>query len=64
MHDKFIYPPLLNGYYDNTFAYYTVVTTTWELAESMSGYAVELVRKARDGVSQEYIHLVGDMRVK
>jgi len=30
----------------------------------MFGYALELVRKAKDGVTQEYIHLVRDLRVK
>lgn len=66
MHGKFINQLLSNGYYGNTFAFSVVVTTTWKLVETMSGYgyALELVRKAKDGVTQEYMHLVGDLGVK
>jgi len=53
---------LHNLHHQHACQVYQPVIIEWLL--SMFGYALELVRKAKDGVTQEYIHLVRDLRVK
>nr|ACJ85557.1 unknown [Medicago truncatula] len=56
-------PPLPNGYYGNAFAFPVAVTTAGKLMENPLGYALELVKKAKSDVTQEYMHSVADLMV-
>ncbi|WJX10659.1 Benzyl alcohol O-benzoyltransferase [Trifolium repens] len=56
-------PPLPNGYYGNTFAFPVAVTTAGKLIENPLGYALELVKKAKADVTEEYMHSVADLMV-
>ncbi|XP_050914622.1 benzyl alcohol O-benzoyltransferase-like [Lathyrus oleraceus] len=55
-------PPLI-GYYGNFFAYLSTVTTAGKLCENSLGYAVELIRKVKTEVTEEYIQSVADLMV-
>ncbi|KAJ1392974.1 Transferase [Sesbania bispinosa] len=56
-------PPLPSGYYGNAFAFPVAVTTAVKLFENPLGYALELVRKAKADVTQEYMHSLADLMV-
>ncbi|GAU47999.1 hypothetical protein TSUD_404760 [Trifolium subterraneum] len=56
-------PPLPKGYYGNTFVFPVAVTTALKLIENPLGYALELVKKAKAEVTQEYIHSMADLMV-
>lgn len=56
-------PPLPSGYYGNAFAFPAAVTTAGKLCENPLGYAVELVRKAKADVTEEYMHSVANLMV-
>ncbi|KAJ1411459.1 Transferase [Sesbania bispinosa] len=56
-------PPLPSGYYGNAFAFPVAVTTARKLFENPLGYALELVRKAKADVTQEYMHSLADLMV-
>ncbi|KAJ1392966.1 Transferase [Sesbania bispinosa] len=56
-------PPLPSGYYGNAFAFPVAVTTARQLCENPLGYALELVRKAKADVTQEYMHSMADLMV-
>ncbi|XP_027365767.1 benzyl alcohol O-benzoyltransferase [Abrus precatorius] len=56
-------PPLPTGYYGNAFAFPVAVTTAGKLCESPLGYALELVRKAKADVTEEYMHSLADLMV-
>ena len=56
-------PPLPNGYYGNAFAFPVAVTTAGKLMENPLGYALELVKKAKSDVTQEYMHSLADLMV-
>ncbi|XP_062151929.1 benzyl alcohol O-benzoyltransferase-like [Alnus glutinosa] len=56
-------PPLPIGYYGNVFVYPAAVTTSEKLCENPLGYAVELVKKAKNEVTEEYMRSVADMLV-
>ncbi|KAL2347777.1 hypothetical protein Fmac_001777 [Flemingia macrophylla] len=56
-------PPLPAGYYGNAFAFPVAVTTAGKLCEKPLEYAVELVRKAKGDVTEEYMHSVADLMV-
>ncbi|KAK7393760.1 hypothetical protein VNO78_22324 [Psophocarpus tetragonolobus] len=56
-------PPLPRGYYGNAFAFPVAVTTAGKLCENPLGYALELVRKAKADVTEEYMHSVADLMV-
>ncbi|KAK7243183.1 hypothetical protein RIF29_37972 [Crotalaria pallida] len=56
-------PPLPQGYYGNAFAFPVAVTTAGKLRENHLGYALELVRKAKADVTEEYMHSVADLMV-
>ncbi|CAN6577295.1 unnamed protein product [Malus baccata var. baccata] len=56
-------PPLPVGYYGNTFAFPVAVTTAWRLSNNPLGYALELVRKAKADVTEEYMRSLADLMV-
>ncbi|KAK7278952.1 hypothetical protein RJT34_23993 [Clitoria ternatea] len=56
-------PPLPAGYYGNAFAFPVAVTTAGKLCGNPLGYALELVRKAKGDVSEEYMHSLADLMV-
>ena len=56
-------PPLPSGYYGNAFAFPVAVTTAGKLCDNPLGYALELVRKAKADVTEEYMHSVADLMV-
>ncbi|KAF5442609.1 hypothetical protein F2P56_035249 [Juglans regia] len=57
-------PPLPSGYYGNVFACPAAVTTAGKLCENTNlGYALELVRKAKKEVNEEYMRSVADLMV-
>jgi hypothetical protein len=53
----------LVGYYGNCFAFPAAVTTAGKLCGNPIGYAVELIRKAKAQVTEEYMHSVADLMV-
>ncbi|XP_061348439.1 benzyl alcohol O-benzoyltransferase-like [Gastrolobium bilobum] len=53
-------PPLPEGYYGNAFAYPAAVTTSRKLS---FGYALELIKKVKAEVTEEYMHSVADLMV-
>ncbi|XP_022148537.1 benzyl alcohol O-benzoyltransferase-like [Momordica charantia] len=54
---------LPSGYYGNAFAFPAAVTTAGKLSQNPLGYAVELIRKAKAEMSEEYIKSVADLMV-
>ncbi|PNX76958.1 benzyl alcohol O-benzoyltransferase-like protein, partial [Trifolium pratense] len=60
--DKFD-PPIPFGYYGNCFAFPAAITTAGELCEKPLEFAVDLIKKVRDEVSEEYMHSVADLMV-
>ncbi|KAL1300640.1 hypothetical protein HN51_045295 [Arachis hypogaea] len=56
-------PPLPTGYYGNAFAFPVAVTSAGKLRENPLGYAVDLVRKAKADVTEEYMHSIADLMV-
>ena len=56
-------PPLPAGYYGNAFALPVAVTTAGKLCGNPLGYALELVRKAKADVTEEYMHSLADLMV-
>ncbi|XP_028794381.1 benzyl alcohol O-benzoyltransferase-like [Neltuma alba] len=53
-------PPLLDGYYGNAVAFLMAVTTAGKLRRNSLGYALELVKKMKGEVSEEYMHSLAD----
>ncbi len=51
------------GYYGNGFAVSAAVTTTQKLCENSLGYALELVKKAKNEVTKEYMQSLADLMV-
>ncbi|MCI65102.1 benzoyl coenzyme A benzyl alcohol benzoyl transferase, partial [Trifolium medium] len=51
----------LVGYYGNCIACPATITTAGKLCENELGYAVELIRKAKVEVTEEYMHSVADL---
>ncbi|KAL6183785.1 hypothetical protein ACLB2K_045196 [Fragaria x ananassa] len=56
-HNNVFLPP---GYYGNTFAYPAVVSTAERLCNSPLGYAVELVKKSKAKMSEDYLRSMAD----
>ncbi|KAM4075869.1 hypothetical protein ACJW30_12G021700 [Castanea mollissima] len=56
-------PPLPTGYYGNSFALPAAVTTAEKLCKKPLGYALELVKKAKNKVNEEYVQSLADMLV-
>ncbi|XP_038900507.1 benzyl alcohol O-benzoyltransferase-like [Benincasa hispida] len=61
LRSKSNYLPL--GYYGNAFALPAAVATAGELCRNPLGYAVELIRKAKAEMTEEYIKSVADLMV-
>ncbi|XP_054796678.1 benzyl alcohol O-benzoyltransferase-like [Prosopis cineraria] len=53
-------PPLPDGYYGNAFAFPMAVTTAGKLRRSPLGYALELVKKVKGDMTEEYMHSLAD----
>ncbi|CAH9054385.1 unnamed protein product [Cuscuta epithymum] len=60
---RFHHPPLPEGYYGNAFAFPVAVTTAEELVKKPLEYAVELVKKTKSEVTEEYMRSVAEMMV-
>ncbi|KAI9084368.1 hypothetical protein K1719_033710 [Acacia pycnantha] len=56
-------PPLPDGFYGNAFAFPVAVTTARKLCRNPLGYALELVKKAKGDVTEEYMHSLADLMV-
>ncbi|XP_077238645.1 HXXXD-type acyl-transferase family protein [Tasmannia lanceolata] len=56
-------PPLPEGYFGNAFAFPVAISKAGNLCQNPLGYALELVRKAKGEVSQEYMQSVADLMV-
>ncbi|KAJ7949925.1 Benzyl alcohol O-benzoyltransferase [Quillaja saponaria] len=56
-------PPLPTGYYGNAFAFPVALTNAGKLCENPLGYALELVKKAKADVTQEYMRSLADLMV-
>eukprot|EP00262_Sarcandra_glabra_P003603 TRINITY_DN1433_c0_g1_i1.p1 TRINITY_DN1433_c0_g1~~TRINITY_DN1433_c0_g1_i1.p1 ORF type:complete len:462 (+),score=31.03 TRINITY_DN1433_c0_g1_i1:64-1449(+) len=56
-------PPLPDGYYGNAFAFPVALSTAEKLCKNPLGYAVELVRKAKGVVTQDYMQSTADLMV-
>ncbi|XVF42792.1 hypothetical protein PTKIN_Ptkin01aG0393400 [Pterospermum kingtungense] len=56
-------PPLPSGYYGNAFALPTAVAKAGELCENPLGYAIELVKQAKNDVTEEYMKSAADLMV-
>ncbi|KAK4714124.1 hypothetical protein R3W88_020031 [Solanum pinnatisectum] len=61
---RFKFNPLLpNGFYGNAFAFPVAVATAEKLIKNPLGYALELVKKAKSDVTEEYMKSVADLMV-
>jgi hypothetical protein len=56
-------PLLPTGYYGNGFVFPAATTTSEKLCENSLSYALELVKKAKNEVTEEYVRSVADMLV-
>ncbi|KAK7270800.1 hypothetical protein RJT34_26231 [Clitoria ternatea] len=56
-------PSLPSGFYGNAFVFPAAVSTVGKLLGSPLGYALELVKKAKNEASEEFVHSVADLMV-
>eukprot|EP00257_Ricinus_communis_P007498 XP_002524021.2 LOW QUALITY PROTEIN: benzyl alcohol O-benzoyltransferase-like [Ricinus communis] len=56
-------PPLPKGYYGNGFVFPVAVATARELSRNPLSFALELIRKVKESVSEEYVRSVADLMV-
>ncbi|MED6120787.1 Benzyl alcohol O-benzoyltransferase [Stylosanthes scabra] len=56
-------PKIPIGYYGNVIAYPAAVTAVKKLCENPFGYAVELIKKVKAEVTEEYVRSVADLMV-
>ncbi|EYU41386.1 hypothetical protein ABFS82_11G104900 [Erythranthe guttata] len=56
-------PPLPKGYYGNAFAFPVAVAAAGELSTNPFEYALELIRKTKSDVTEEYMRSLADMMV-
>lgn len=56
-------PPLPTGYYGNAFAFPVAMTKAEKLCQSPLEYALELVKKAKDDVTEDYMKSLADLMV-
>lgn len=56
-------PPLSVGYYGNCLAFPAAVTTAGKLCKNPFGDVVDLIRKTKNKVTEEYMHSVADHMV-
>ncbi|KAI3462217.1 hypothetical protein Pfo_018880 [Paulownia fortunei] len=54
-------PPLPDGYYGNAFAFPVAIATAENLSKNPLHYALELVRKTKSAVTEEYMKSVADL---
>lgn len=54
-------PPLPVGYYGNVLAFPVAIATAGDLSRKPFGYALELVRKAKHEVTEEYMKSLADL---
>ncbi|XP_038900932.1 benzyl alcohol O-benzoyltransferase-like [Benincasa hispida] len=54
---------LPSGYYGNAFAFPAALTTAGKLCQNPLAYAIELVKKAKSEMTEEYIKSVADLMV-
>ncbi|XP_038902410.1 benzyl alcohol O-benzoyltransferase-like [Benincasa hispida] len=60
---RFKFNSLPSGYYGNAFAFPAAFTTAGKLCQNPLGYAIELVKKAKAEMTEEYIKSVADLMV-
>ncbi|KAJ4850485.1 hypothetical protein Tsubulata_022567 [Turnera subulata] len=60
---KIFNPPLPLGYYGNSFALPVAVATAGDLAKNPLGFALELMKKAKADVTEEYMRSVASLMV-
>jgi len=58
-----INPPLPKGYYGNVLAYPAALCTADELIRNPVGYAIELIKRAKAEVTDEYMRSLADLLV-
>ncbi|KAH6796966.1 HXXXD-type acyl-transferase family protein [Perilla frutescens var. hirtella] len=56
-------PPIPEGYYGNAFAFPVAISTAGDLSKNPLHYALELVRKAKADVTEEYMKSLADLMV-
>ncbi|KAL8550098.1 hypothetical protein ACS0TY_008796 [Phlomoides rotata] len=56
-------PPLPKGYYGNAFAFPIAIATAGDLSKNPLHYALELVRKTKSDVTEEYMKSLADLMV-
>ncbi|XP_050226141.1 benzyl alcohol O-benzoyltransferase-like [Mercurialis annua] len=56
-------PPIPDGYYGNCIAYSAAVARAEDLCKKPLGYALELVKQAKEYVTEEYMRSVADLMV-
>ncbi|KAL0430580.1 UNVERIFIED_CONTAM: Benzyl alcohol O-benzoyltransferase [Sesamum radiatum] len=56
-------PPLPAGYYGNAFAFPVAISTAEKLSKNPLAYALELVRKTKADVTEEYMKSLADLMV-
>ncbi|XP_058103756.1 benzyl alcohol O-benzoyltransferase-like [Magnolia sinica] len=56
-------PPLPTGYYGNAIALPAAISPAGKLCQNPLGYALELVRKVKSDVTQEYMQSLADLMV-
>ncbi|KNA08666.1 hypothetical protein SOVF_160600 [Spinacia oleracea] len=56
-------PPLPSGFYGNAFAFPVAISSAGKLSSNPVGYALELVKKTKADVSQEYMRSLADLMV-
>ncbi|KAK6232636.1 hypothetical protein SCA6_002709 [Theobroma cacao] len=56
-------PPLPSGYYGNAVAFPAAITTARKLCQNPLGYAVKLVKQAKESVTEEYVKSVAALMV-
>lgn len=56
-------PPIPEGYYGNAFAFPVAISTAGDLSKNPLPHALELVRKAKADVTEEYMKSLADLMV-
>ncbi|KAL1566742.1 Benzyl alcohol O-benzoyltransferase [Salvia divinorum] len=56
-------PPLPTGYYGNAFAFPVAISSAGDLSKNPLRYALELVRKTKADVTEEYMRSLADLMV-
>lgn len=56
-------PPLPSGFYGNAFAFPVAISTASNLSNNPIGYALDLIKKTKADVTQEYMKSLADLMV-